>query len=45
MSNSKEINEFIAAVEFGFSPELLRWLTANPVIVKKLPFREENGIY
>jgi len=46
MSKSKKINEYEAAIEFGFSPELLRWFTKNPIIdEEKLPFKEVDGLY
>jgi len=46
MIDSEKINEFKAAVEFAFSPDLLRWFTANPVLDNEiLPFKEEDGIY
>lgn len=46
MNDSVRINEFKAAVEFGFSPDLLRWFTQNPVIDNEvLPYIEEFGVY
>ena len=40
------ISEFKAAVEFGFSPDLLRWLTDYPVVDnEKLPHTEQDAIY
>ena len=40
------INEYEAAVEYGFSPDLLRWLTENAVVDGvKLPFNEKHKVY
>ena len=45
MKNVK-INEYEAAVEFGFSPELLRWFTSFSVIDdEKLAYQEINSLY
>jgi RecJ-like exonuclease len=42
----KALPEYKAAVLYGFSPTLLRWLTKNPIIDSTLlPFKEKNGIY
>ena len=46
MSSADRINEYEAAVEYGFSPELLRWLTQNAVVNnEKLPFDEVDGVF
>ena len=42
----EDLNEYEAAIAYGFSPELLRWLTKNPIIDNKLlNFTEKNGLY
>ena len=43
---SERLNEYEASIKYGFSPELLRWLTENPVVDKEvLPYEEVLSIY